>query len=69
MENYSAKQMIIQEGADNTTFYIVANGSVTASVSGHEIVLKKGDIVGIFDITSPVHTYSYTAAEDCALIP
>lgn len=69
MENYSAKQMIIQEGTDNTTFYIVASGSVTASVSGHEIVLKKGDIVGIFDITSPVHTYSYTAAEDCALIP
>ncbi len=69
MENFSAKQTIIQEGADNNIFYIIAGGSVTAGVSGHEIVLKKGDIVGIFDITSTVHTYSYTAAEDCALIP
>ena len=69
MENFSAKQTIIQEGADNKIFYIIAGGSVTAGVSGHEIILKKGDIVGIFDITSPVHTYSYTAAEDCALIP
>ena len=69
MENFSAKQTIIQEGTDNKIFYIIAGGSVTAGVSGHEIILKKGDIVGIFDITSPVHTYSYTAAEDCALIP
>lgn len=69
MENFSAKQTIIQEGSDNDIFYIIAGGSVTAGVSGHEIILKKGDIVGIFDITSPVHTYSYTAAEDCALIP
>ena len=69
MENFSTNQIIIQESTDNTIFYIIAGGSVTASVSGHEIVLKKGDIVGIFDITSPIHTYSYTAAEDCALIP
>ena len=47
MENFSAKQMIIQEGTDNTTFYIVAGGSVTASVSGHEIVLKK-EILSVF---------------------
>ena len=69
MENFNARYKIIQEGTDNNTFYIIAGGSVTASVSGHEILLKKGDIVGIFDITSPVHTYSYIAAENCALIP
>lgn len=69
MENFSANHKIIQEGTDNNTFYIIAGGTVTASVSGHEILLKKGDIVGIFDITSPVHTYSYIAAENCALIP
>ena len=69
MENFEAKQTIISEGAENNIFYIIAGGSVTAVVSGHEIELKKGDIVGIFDITSPVHTYSYTAAEKCALIP
>lgn len=69
MENFEAKKEIIAEGSDNNIFYIIAGGSVTASVSGHEIILKKGDIVGIFDITSTTHTYSYNAAEDCALIP
>ena len=69
MDNFEAKQVIIEEGSANNKFYIIAGGSVTAGVSGHEIVLKKGDIVGIFDITSPIHTYSYSAAEKCALIP
>lgn len=69
MENFSAKQAVILENTDNTIFYIIASGSVTAGVSGHDILLKKGDVVGIFDITSPIHTCSYTAAEDCSLIP
>ncbi len=69
MEQFKANQTIIQENANNNIFYIIAGGSVTAGVSGHEILLKKGDIVGIFDITSIQHTCSYTAAEDCALIP
>lgn len=69
MENFSANQTIIQENTDNTIFYIIASGSVTAEISGHEILLKKGDIAGIFDITSPIHTCSYRAAEDCSLIP
>ena len=42
MENFEAKQNIIEEGADNNIFYIIAGGSVTAGVSGHEIELKKG---------------------------
>lgn len=69
MENFKAKQTIILENTDNTIFYIIAGGSVNAGVSGHDILLKKGDVVGIFDITSPIHTCSYTAAEDCSLIP
>lgn len=69
MKNFAANQPIISEGSNNDIFYIIAGGSVTASVSSHELTLKKGDIVGIFDITSPVHTYSYTASENCMLIP
>ena len=69
MENYAANKTIISEGTDNTIFYIIADGSVTAAVSSHDILLKKGDIVGIFDITSPVHSCSYTAHEDCTLVP
>ena len=69
MENYAANKTIISEGTDNTIFYIIADGSVTAAVSSHDILLKKGDIVGIFDITSPVPSCSYTAHEDCTLVP
>ena len=69
MESYSAQQEIISLGSPNQTFYIIAGGSVTAHISGHEVLLKKGDIVGIFDITTQTHTCSYTAFEDCTLIP
>ncbi len=69
MESYSAQQEIISLGSPNQTFYIIAGGSVTAHISEQKVLLKKGDIVGIFDITSPIHTCSYTAFEDCTLIP
>lgn len=69
MADFEAGREIIALGTTNNTFYIIASGSVTAKVRGHEITIKKGDIVGIFDITMPVHTCKYTAAENCTLIP
>ena len=69
MADFEAGKEIISLGSTNNTFYIIANGSVISKVRGHEITIKKGDIVGIFDITMPVHTCKYTAAENCSLIP
>ena len=69
MADFEAGREIISLGTINNTFYIIASGSVTAHVRGHEITIKKGDIVGIFDITMPVHTCKYIAAENCSLIP
>lgn len=69
MADFEAGREIISLGTTNNIFYIIADGSVTARVRGHEITIKKGDIVGIFDITMPVHTCRYTAAENCSLIP
>jgi len=69
MAEFEAGREIISLGTTNNMFYIIADGSVTAKVRGHEITIKKGDIVGIFDITMPVHTCKYTAAENCSLIP
>lgn len=69
MENFEAGREIIPLGSVNQIFYIIAAGSAAAHARGHEIILKKGDIVGIFDITTPVHTCSYTAVENCSLIP
>lgn len=69
MAEFEAGREIISLGTPNNIFYIIADGSVTARVRGHEITIKKGDIVGIFDITMPIHTCKYTAAENCSLIP
>jgi len=69
MADFEAGREIISLGTTNNIFYIIADGSVTARVRGHEITIKKGDIVGIFDITMPVHTCKYTAVENCSLIP
>ncbi len=69
MADFESGREIISLGSTNNIFYIIADGSVTAKVRGHEITIKKGDIVGIFDITMPVHTCKYTATENCSLIP
>jgi len=69
MADFEAGREIISLGTTNNIFYIITSGSVTARVRGHEITIKKGDIVGIFDITMPVHTCKYTATENCSLIP
>ena len=36
---------------------------------GNDHVVKKTDIVGIFDITLPTHICSYVATSFCALVP
>ena len=69
MEKYEAGRAIISLGSANKHFYIIAEGSVSAKIRGHKILIKKGDIVGIFDITMPVHTCEYIAIDDCTLIP
>ena len=48
MENFEAGKDIIPIGSANNVFYILANGSATANVRGHNITIKKGDVVGIF---------------------
>lgn len=69
MITYAEKAVIIPQGSYNQTFYIIAKGSVTATVNKKNIQLTKGDIVGIFDLTLPIHSCSYTAAEEVSLIP
>lgn len=60
---------IIESGQNSDTFYIIASGTVSAIAGGKEHELKKGDIVGIFDLTSPTHICSYIATSACELIP
>ncbi len=69
MQSYQMNEQIIENGSVNNCFYIIAQGSVTAHTNGRSFSLKKGDIVGIFDITSPFHFCSYQAGSECSLIP
>jgi len=69
MPNFEANTEIITAGSPNNTLYLIAEGSVNATTGGRKFLLKKGDIVGIFDVTLPTYQCSYISAEKCQLIP
>ncbi|MCR4755556.1 MAG: hypothetical protein K5868_08490 [Lachnospiraceae bacterium] len=69
MQTFEQDQIIFQIGRPNDTFYVIADGTVDARVGSQNYPLKKGDIVGILDITSPEHTCAYIASSDATLIP
>ena len=52
MQAYKAQELIIQNGSENNAFYIILDGTVHAQAGGEIFLLKKGDIVGIFDIAA-----------------
>lgn len=62
-------QVICQAGDPLTEFYVIGEGTIQAAFSGGELTLQKGDIIGISDIRSNVHSCTYTAATDAALVP
>lgn len=68
MITFSQGEPIFKNGDSNNTFYIIADGQVDAITEHETFPLQKGDIVGILDITLPVHFCSYTAADDVSLI-
>ncbi len=69
MQTYEQDQLIFQIGMPNNTFHVIADGTVDARVGSQNYPLKKGDIVGILDITSPEHTCAYVASSDASLMP
>lgn len=69
MQVFKAQDLIIQDGSENNVFYIILEGTVLAQSGGETFPLKKGDIVGIFDIAASNHFCSYIANEDCTLVP
>lgn len=68
MEIFGPGEAIIQEGDPVNTFYIITDGTVNAVADNHSFLLKKGDIVGIFDITAPLRFFSYHADTKAELI-
>lgn len=59
---------ICTEGQTYDSIHIIANGSVNARFPGGNIILKKGDIVGLCDIGFDSHFFTYTTLENSAFI-
>ncbi len=60
--------IILSEGHPLDAINVIASGSVIASFPGGEIVLKKGDAIGISDISFDSSFFTYKVIEDSALI-
>ncbi|MBP9995962.1 MAG: cyclic nucleotide-binding domain-containing protein [Lachnospiraceae bacterium] len=69
MQTVNAQDIIIETGSECDTFYIIADGTVEALANNSVFTLKKGDIVGIFDLLDDNHICTYRAATNCSLIP
>lgn len=59
---------ICQEGQSLDAIHIIVSGSVKAKFSGGEIVLKKGDVVGLCDIAYDSHFFNYITMEPSSFV-
>jgi len=73
LDTYTKNQTIIEAGEPFTSFALIAEGSVSAAFDSAEackpFVLKKGDVIGIFEFGFKEYSFNYTALEDVKLIP
>lgn len=69
MYTIKAQNKISTQDNEKRYFYIIASGTVFAKYGRHTITLSKGDVAGIFDMTSDTPVYEYIAATDASLIP
>lgn len=62
-------QIICQTGDSLQELYVIGEGLVRADFPGGSLILRKGDVIGIQDIKTAVHSCTYTAADDVLLVP
>jgi len=61
-------KIICSEGQPFEASHIIASGSVRASFNGCEIILRKGEIIGLLDAAYDSHSFTYTTLEPCSFI-
>lgn len=59
---------IAMEGQPLDAIHIIATGSVKAQFPGGEIILKKGDVIGLCDIAFDSHFFSYSTLETSSFL-
>ena len=67
--NIENGQMLCQAGDALKELYVIGEGNIRAMFPGGGMMLRKGDVIGIQDIKSGVHSCTYIAATDAALVP
>lgn len=67
--NIENGDLICQSGEPLKELYVIGEGTVRADFPGGELVLRKGDIIGIQDIKTGKHSCTYTAMSAVALVP
>ncbi len=61
-------KIICTEGQPLDAIHIIVAGSVNAHFSGGDIILRKGDIVGLCDIAFDSSFFTYTTLETCSFV-
>ncbi len=59
---------ICGEGQPLDAIHIILAGSVKATFPGGELILRKGDVVGLCDIAFDSHFFNYTTLEQCSFV-
>lgn len=59
---------ICQEGQPLDSVHIIVSGSVKAYFQGGDIILKKGDVVGLCDIAYDSHFFTYQTLETSSFV-
>lgn len=62
-------KILFESGQLLEHLYIITNGAVKALFDGGELLLGKGDIIGLFDIGFQSHSLTYNAIENTTLVP
>ena len=62
-KEFAKGSIICSESQILDSLFLIASGSVNASFPGGNIVLKKGDVIGLYDIGFDSHFFTYKALE------
>lgn len=67
IKKVSAKNVICQAGQELSELYVISEGTVSTALPGGEIILKKGDVLGIQDLESGIYSCACTSVTDVSL--
>lgn len=68
-QSVSEGQTLCQSGDPLDNLQLIVNGTVRLFFPGGEILLEKGDVIGLLELDEDTHFFTYKAASDTTLIP